>query len=141
MAIYDRPTKTILAEWAKEHLTPGQVFGKAEAIRWFAEHYPKIKRNTVSMHFEGIQPRNRLFAECRIRRNLESAFRSHLVKLRVHAGPSARTIWSLAATKISSRVKPKFFIRSACQSSCCMMGLVPAPCSKSSWLGTSDRFG
>ena len=60
MAIYDRPTKTILAEWAKEHLTPGQVFGKAEAIRWFAEHYPKIKRNTVAMHFEGMSTNNRV---------------------------------------------------------------------------------
>ena len=43
MAIYDRPTKTILAEWAKEHLTPGQVFGKAEADSMSCEALPNMK--------------------------------------------------------------------------------------------------
>ena len=37
-----------------ECLTPGQVFNGKEAVAWFAERYPKIKDNTVSMHVEGM---------------------------------------------------------------------------------------
>ena len=59
MSIYERPTKSLMADWAKEHLTPGQIFNKAAPVRWFAEHYPKIKRNTVGMHVEGMSVNNR----------------------------------------------------------------------------------
>jgi hypothetical protein len=58
MQIYDRPTKTLMAEWAKEHLKPGQVFRKADPIRWFTEHYPKIKRNTLALHVDGMSVNN-----------------------------------------------------------------------------------
>jgi endonuclease len=48
-----------MADWAKEHLAPGQIFNKVAPARWFAEHYPKIKRNTVNMHVEGMSVNNR----------------------------------------------------------------------------------
>jgi hypothetical protein len=60
MSIYERPTKSLMADWAKEALEPGQTFSKSDAIRWFAEYYPKIKRNTVMMHVEGMSINNRI---------------------------------------------------------------------------------
>jgi hypothetical protein len=53
MSIYERPTKSLMADWAREHLSPGQIFNKAAPMQWFAEHYSKIKRNTVGVHVEG----------------------------------------------------------------------------------------
>jgi endonuclease len=58
MSIYERPAKALMADWAKEHLVRGQTFNKSAAVRWFAEHYPKIKRNTVGMHVEGMSINN-----------------------------------------------------------------------------------
>lgn len=58
MPIYDRPTKEIMHEWADAHLTPGQIFDKNEPVEWFAQHYPKIKSNTVAMHVEGMATNN-----------------------------------------------------------------------------------
>src|ERR1035437_7399492 len=60
MSIYERPTKSLMADWAKGALKPGQAFSKSDATRWFAEHYPKIKRNTVMMHVEGMSINNRI---------------------------------------------------------------------------------
>lgn len=54
MAIYDKPTKTLMAEWAKNNLSKGQVFSKALPTAWFADHYPKIRPNTVGMHVEAM---------------------------------------------------------------------------------------
>ena len=54
MPIYEKPTKELMREFATECLTPGQVFNGKEAVAWFAERYPKIKDNTVSMHVEGM---------------------------------------------------------------------------------------
>src|SRR5262249_2448013 len=59
MPIYERPTKSLMADWAKKHVSPGQTFNKAAAVHWFAEQYPKIKRNTVNMHVEGMSVNNR----------------------------------------------------------------------------------
>ena len=58
MSIYERPTKSLMADWAKQHLSQGQTFKKAAAVLWFAEHYPKIKSNTVDMHVEGMSVNN-----------------------------------------------------------------------------------
>jgi hypothetical protein len=52
MTIYERPAKSLMAEWAKANLAPGQTFAKADAARWFAQHYPKIKVGTVNLHVE-----------------------------------------------------------------------------------------
>src|SRR5262249_12323195 len=58
MPIYERPTKSLMADWAKKHLTPGQIFRKTAPIQWFATHYPKIKKNTVAMHVESMSTNN-----------------------------------------------------------------------------------
>ncbi len=58
MSIYERPTKSLMTDRAKEQLSQGQIFKKAEPVRWFAEHYPKIKSNTVDMHVEGMSVNN-----------------------------------------------------------------------------------
>ena len=54
MTIYGKPTKDLMRVFATESLTENQVFNGSEAVAWFAEHYPKIKHNTVSMHVEGM---------------------------------------------------------------------------------------
>lgn len=54
MSIYDRPTKDLMHEFARERLKPGQLFDKKDAVQWFRERYPKIKSNTVGMHVEGM---------------------------------------------------------------------------------------
>ncbi len=59
MAIYDKPTKTLMAEWAKEALQPDTYFSKQQAVDWFKIHYPNIKSNTVEMHVEGMSVNNR----------------------------------------------------------------------------------
>jgi endonuclease len=58
MPIYDRPTKSLMADWAKDNIKPEQTFSKPDVIRWFADHYPKIKRNTVTMHVDGMSINN-----------------------------------------------------------------------------------
>jgi endonuclease len=58
MPIYEKPTKVLMQEWATQHLVPGQIFKKSEPIQWFADHYPKIKSNTVGLHVEGMSINN-----------------------------------------------------------------------------------
>src|SRR5258708_1386511 len=60
MPIYERPTKALMTDWAKEHLKPGQTFTKFDAARWFVEHYPKINGKTVCMHVEIMSINNRV---------------------------------------------------------------------------------
>lgn len=54
MPIYDRPTKILMHDFAKERLSSGRIFDKKEAVDWFGAHYPKIKPITVQMHVEGM---------------------------------------------------------------------------------------
>ena len=54
MAIYDKPTKELMHEFAAQELKPGQVFSRKDAVLWFADHYPKIKSNTVERHVDGM---------------------------------------------------------------------------------------
>ena len=54
MTIYDKSTRELMKEFAEQKLTPGQVFSRKDAIRWFSDHYPNIKSNTVGMHVEGM---------------------------------------------------------------------------------------
>jgi hypothetical protein len=60
MPIYDRPTKSLMAEWADKNIKPGQIFSKPDAVRWFSQNFPKIKSNTVAMHVEGMSVNNRI---------------------------------------------------------------------------------
>ena len=41
-------------KFAEQEPTPGQLFSRKDAIRWFSEHYPDIKSNTVGMHVDGM---------------------------------------------------------------------------------------
>ncbi|MFH1345798.1 MAG: endonuclease NucS domain-containing protein [Pseudomonadota bacterium] len=54
MAIYDKPTKTLMLEFVAKNLKPGQVFDKKQAVDWFSTHYPDIRPATVQMHVEGM---------------------------------------------------------------------------------------
>lgn len=59
MPIYDKPTKTLMREFAERKLAGGQVFAKSDAVRWFADHYPKIKPGTVQAHVEAMAVNSR----------------------------------------------------------------------------------
>ena len=54
MPIYEKPTRELMHEFAAQELKPGQVFSRKDAVRWFADHYPDIKSNTVEMHVDGM---------------------------------------------------------------------------------------
>lgn len=54
MSIYDQPTKILMRQFAKERLSPDQIFDKSEAVAWFAKKYPKVRPTTVQMHVEGM---------------------------------------------------------------------------------------
>jgi RecB family endonuclease NucS len=54
MPIYDKPTRVLMQEFAKERLVPGKIFDKKEAVEWFGSRYPKIRPTTVQMHVEGM---------------------------------------------------------------------------------------
>jgi endonuclease len=54
MSIYEKPTKDLMHIFAAETLKPGQIFGKMEAVKWFAQRYPKIRDTTVRMHVDGM---------------------------------------------------------------------------------------
>jgi hypothetical protein len=60
MPIYEQPTKTLMLDWVKQALKPGQAFSKKQPAQWFAEHYPKIKPATVHMHVEGMSTNSTL---------------------------------------------------------------------------------
>ncbi|MSO65188.1 MAG: hypothetical protein EXQ85_05225 [Alphaproteobacteria bacterium] len=54
MPIYDRPTKALMKEYADGHIKPGQVFEKEPIVKWFAQHYGKIKPITIKLHVDGM---------------------------------------------------------------------------------------
>ena len=60
MTIYERPAKSLLTDWAVENLRPGQTFIKDDAVRWFAQRYPKIKSATINAHVEIMATNNHL---------------------------------------------------------------------------------
>jgi endonuclease len=47
-------TKALMTQWANEHLSSGKTFGRGEPVKWFAEHYPKLKSTTIRMHVDGM---------------------------------------------------------------------------------------
>jgi hypothetical protein len=51
MAIYDKPVRVLIREMAAE-LVPQKslLFSKDQAMRWFSDHYPKIKEGTILAH-------------------------------------------------------------------------------------------
>ena len=59
MPIYEKPTRELMHEFAAQRLKPGQVFSRKDAVRWFADHYPDIKSNTVACRMSVHSPRRR----------------------------------------------------------------------------------
>ena len=72
MPIYDKPTRELMHEFATQSLKPGQAFSRKDAVRWFADHYPNIKSNTVGLHVDGM--------------SVNSAQRRHHPSIRPDAG-------------------------------------------------------
>ena len=58
MPIYDRPVYRLMHDFASDRLKPNSFFSKQDAIEWFEIHYPKIRRNTVTAHVEGMATNN-----------------------------------------------------------------------------------
>jgi len=51
MPIYDKPVRLLMRDMAEAFsLQPGQHFTSQQALNWFAQHYPKIKKATISAH-------------------------------------------------------------------------------------------
>lgn len=51
MMIYDKPTWQLMYDMVEFFgLKEGEILSKDLVIDWFAEHYPKIKRDTISAH-------------------------------------------------------------------------------------------
>ncbi len=59
MAIYDKPVRSLMREFAKEQLKEVQTFTRADVVRWFARNYPKIKRGTVTAHVDAMAVNSR----------------------------------------------------------------------------------
>jgi hypothetical protein len=67
---------------------PGQIFDKASVAKWFATHYPKIKRNTVHMHVEGMSVNNT------VRKHHPSIRRGTGYDLFYKLGPDQFRLWN-----------------------------------------------
>ena len=51
MAIYDKPVRLLMKDMADAFdLKNGQSFTRQKSIDWFAQHYPKIKKGTITAH-------------------------------------------------------------------------------------------
>jgi hypothetical protein len=51
MSIYEKPVWKLMYDMVEDlGLRKGEVFSKDQVLAWFAEHYPKIKGNTISAH-------------------------------------------------------------------------------------------
>lgn len=51
MAIYDKPVRFLMKDMVNAFgLQDGQSFVRQQAIDWFSQHYPKIKKGTITAH-------------------------------------------------------------------------------------------
>ncbi|MDV3002559.1 MAG: Endonuclease NucS (plasmid) [Chroococcopsis gigantea SAG 12.99] len=51
MAIYDKPVRFLMKDMVNAFgLKDGQSFVKQQALDWFAQNYPKIKKGTITAH-------------------------------------------------------------------------------------------
>lgn len=90
MPTYERPTKELMRDFAKEMLSPGQPFTRKDAVNWFAAHYPKTKPGPVTAHVEGM--------------SVNSTLRHHHPSIKAGAGydlffklgPSSFRLWDSA---------------------------------------------
>ena len=86
--IYERPAKSLIADWAKANLTPDQTFSKSDVVRWFAEHYPKIKRSTIETHVEFMS------VNCRSRLRYSAVKPGGGCDLFLKVGPNQYRLWN-----------------------------------------------
>jgi hypothetical protein len=91
MSIYEKPVKSLISEWAKEHLSPGQIFRRSAVVQWFAEHYAKVRPNTVNMHLDGMSVNNL------IRRHHPSIRQGSGHDLLYKLGPDQFRLWDPAS--------------------------------------------
>ena len=51
MAIYDKQVRLLMKDMVNDfHVQSGQYFRKRQAVNWFTQHYPKIKKGTITPH-------------------------------------------------------------------------------------------
>jgi endonuclease len=51
MAIHDKPVRELIPQMAADLVKQkDQLFSRGQAVTWFATHYPKIKKATISAH-------------------------------------------------------------------------------------------
>jgi len=51
MAIYDKPVRFLMKDMVNAfNLQSGQSFVRQQAVDWFTQHYPKIKKGTITAH-------------------------------------------------------------------------------------------
>src|SRR5436190_3079370 len=61
MAIYDKSVRLLMKDMAAAFgLHAGQSFTRQQAIDWFAQNYPKIKRGTVVAHLARMSVNSRI---------------------------------------------------------------------------------
>ena len=58
MSIYDKPVYRLMHDFASDRLKPSSIFSRYDAIEWFETRNPKIRRNTVTAHVEGMATNN-----------------------------------------------------------------------------------
>jgi hypothetical protein len=55
MAIYDQPVRLLMKDMIQSfNLEHDQSFTRQQAINWFAENYPKIKKGTITAHLRRL---------------------------------------------------------------------------------------
>jgi endonuclease len=55
MPIYDKPVRVLMKDMANTFaLQSGKSFTKQQAIEWFVQHYPKIKKGTITAHLNRL---------------------------------------------------------------------------------------
>lgn len=50
-AMYDKPVRILMQDMIPAlGISPGDTFTREQAVKWFAENYPKVKQGTVAAH-------------------------------------------------------------------------------------------
>jgi len=58
MANYEKTTKELIIDWAREHLRGAEEFNSRPVVKWFALNYPRTSPKTVRMHLRGMSTNN-----------------------------------------------------------------------------------
>jgi hypothetical protein len=55
---YDKTTKELILDWARERLRADEAFSPEPVVAWFAARYPLLDPKTVRAHLEGMCANN-----------------------------------------------------------------------------------